>query len=76
MSAAHEPFPLSGVKRTRGSLPKRTEEERKARSEALKRALDLMETITDETDTDENWREVMRGIDEGRPHRPLFKGHY
>ncbi len=76
MSEEHQPTPPPGGKRVGGRRPQPTEEERKARQEALKLALELMETITDETDTDENWREVMRGIDEGRPHRPLFKGHY
>ena len=76
MSTAHNPSQPPIVKRRGGSLPPLTDEQRKARSEALKRALDEIETITDETDTAENWREVMRGIDEGRPHRPLFKGYY
>ena len=36
--------------------------------------LDEIAGMTDETDTDEVWRDVMRGIDESRPHRPLFVG--
>lgn len=39
-------------------------------------ALDELEQITDETDTEEIWAEVFRGIDESRPHRPLFRGMY
>jgi hypothetical protein len=59
-----------------GRLKPLTSEERRARSEALKRALDEMAQISDETDTDEVWRAVFRGIDETRPHRPLFEGQY
>lgn len=39
-------------------------------------ALDRIEQITDKTDTDEVWADVFRGIDEARPHRPLFRGMY
>jgi hypothetical protein len=53
-----------------------SDEERRARSEALDRALDEIAAIGDETDTDEIWADVFRGIDEGRPHRPLFEGYY
>ena len=59
-----------------GQLRPLTAQERKARSEALGRALDDIAEMTDETDTDEVWGEVMRGIDESRPHRPLFEGSY
>jgi hypothetical protein len=53
-----------------------TDQARRARSEALGRALDEIAAMTDETDTDEVWQEVMRDIDETRPHRPLFEGSY
>jgi|GEM_PF-1084450 len=53
-----------------------TAEEWEARRAAALRALDAIAAITDETDTDETWREVFRGIDEGRPHRKLFEGMY
>jgi hypothetical protein len=53
-----------------------TDEERRVRSEALRRALDEIAEIADETDTDEIWADVFRGIDESRPHRPLFEGRY
>ena len=39
-------------------------------------ALAAIETIRDETDTEERWSEIFRGIDEARPHRPLFEGYY
>jgi hypothetical protein len=51
-------------------------EERRSRAEHALAALDRIETMTDETDSDELWAEVMRGIDEGRPERPLFAGRY
>jgi hypothetical protein len=50
------------------------DEEWEARRAAALRALDVIAAITDETDTDETWREVFRGIDGGRPHRKLFEG--
>jgi len=51
-----------------------TDEQRKARSAKLAETIAKMATVTDETDTDEVWRNVFRGIDESRPHRPLFEG--
>jgi hypothetical protein len=53
-----------------------SDEERRARAEHALAALDRIEATTDPTDSDERWREVMRGIDEGRPERPLFEGRY
>lgn len=60
----------------RGRLLPRSEAERKAHSAELARALDAMDALTDDRDTDEVWAEVYRGIDAGRPHRPLFEGQY
>ncbi len=51
-----------------------SDQEQKTRSEALVRALAEIAEMTDETDTDEIWADVFRGIDESRPHRPLFEG--
>ncbi|WP_406698310.1 hypothetical protein V5E97_05565 [Singulisphaera sp. Ch08] len=59
-----------------GRLRPLTAAQRKARSEALARALDQINEITDETDTDETWREIFHSIDEARPDRPLFEGQY
>ena len=73
MAIAPNPTPESAVDPRTGLLLPMTDEVRKARSEALNQVLDELAEITDETDTDENWREVFRGIDEGRPHRPLFR---
>lgn len=52
-----------------------SEEEQRARSDALRRTLRALDKLPDD-DPPELWREVMRGIDEGRPHRPLFEGMY
>ena len=59
-----------------GPIQPLTDQERRARSEALGRALDEIAGMTDETDTDQVWQDVMRGIDENRPHRPQFEGSY
>ncbi|HEY2157889.1 MAG TPA: hypothetical protein VGH33_19830 [Isosphaeraceae bacterium] len=59
-----------------GRLLPISEEERKARSERFQAMLKELETMRGPTDTEERWREFMRGIDEGRPERPLFKGQY
>jgi hypothetical protein len=61
---------------TTGKALPLTNEERRARSEALSRALDEIADVADESDTDEIWADVFRGIDESRPHRPLFEGFY
>jgi hypothetical protein len=53
-----------------------SDQEQKDRSLALAQALAEIAAMTDETDTDEIWAEVFRGVDEGRPHRPLFEGRY
>ena len=54
-----------------------SDEERKARSERLLATLAEIEAMgPGETDTEERWREFMRGIDEGRPERKLFEGQY
>ena len=52
-----------------------SDDERRARSAAGLRALLALAELpdTDPPGTDEL---VMRGIDEGRPHRPLFEGMY
>ena len=76
MAIAPSPVPPAAVDLETGRLRPQTETERRARSAALVRALDDLDRIGDETDTDERWAEVFRGIDEGRPHRPLFQGKY
>jgi hypothetical protein len=64
------------VDRSTGRLKLLTDEERAARTRALSQALDEIAGMTDETDTDEVWRDILCGIDESRPHRPLFEGAY
>jgi hypothetical protein len=58
-----------------GKFKTMTEEEHRRYIESALRRLDEIEQIPDaETDpADEVW---MRGIDEMRPHRPLFKAYY
>jgi superfamily I DNA/RNA helicase len=43
-----------------------TDEERRARSVGLARALDEIAVMTDETDTDEAWERFTRELDEDR----------
>jgi hypothetical protein len=68
--------PSAAIDPSTGRLKPLTDEERAARLEALSRAFDEIDGMTDGTDTDEVWRDVLRGIDESRPHRPLFEGAY
>ena len=62
------------IDRETGRLRPLSGPQRQLRSVALQRALDEIAAITDETDTDAIWDDVLRGIDESRPHRPLFRG--
>jgi hypothetical protein len=56
-----------------GKLIRLTDEERRRRLESARRRLEEVEQMTDE-DPPGAFEEFMRGIDEGRPHRPLFEG--
>ncbi|MFI5457343.1 MAG: hypothetical protein ACHRXM_18010 [Isosphaerales bacterium] len=58
-----------------GKLKMETEEVRRQRLESARRRLREIAEIPDDPDDppDEEW---MRGIDEMRPHRPVFKGSY
>jgi hypothetical protein len=69
-----EPLPPSGLGPD-GKLKLETEDERRQRLESARRLLQEIADIPDEPDDppDEEW---MRGIDEMRPHRPVFKGCY
>ncbi len=58
-----------------GKLPRMSEEERREHLESALRRLDEIEQMTDE-DPPGAFEEFMRGLDEGRPHRPMFKGYY
>ena len=59
-----------------GRLLPISDEERKVRSERVQAMLEELKTMHDPTDSEERWREFMRGIDEGRPERKLFEGQY
>lgn len=65
-----ETIPMPPVSDARGRLTPRTEQEQREASEALNRALDEMSDMTDETDTDEVWRDVDRGADAGEGVEP------
>jgi hypothetical protein len=73
-------IPLSDLPRSAvdsaGRLLPESEAEHRTRLAELARVLAEIDALTDETDTDETWAEVFRGIDAGRPHRPLFEGQY
>jgi hypothetical protein len=70
-----EDLPRSAVT-PEGRLIPETPEEREARSKALLEWLADMDdpNSPNEPDPPEMWDEIMRSIDEGRPHRPLFGG--
>jgi hypothetical protein len=53
------------------------DEERRTWCEAARRRLSEIAGMTDpEGEPSDSMEQMMRGIDEGRPHRPLFKGLY
>lgn len=58
----------------RGHAIPPTEDERRARSEALRRGLEKLRAMPD--DPNESDEEFMRAIDAGRPERPPFKRYY
>ena len=69
-----ESLPTSGLGPD-GKLKIESDEERRQRLESARRRLREIAEIPDEPDDppDEEW---MRGIDDMRPHRPVFKGCY
>lgn len=69
-------FPSVAVDPATGRILPMSEEERAARRSAALRAIKAISQITDETDTDEIWQEMMRDLDAQRPHRKLFEGMY
>ncbi len=77
MAAAHTPIQPPPIDPASHRLRPLSPQERQARTQALAKAFEAMDTIAGgETDSDEVWRQVMQGIDESRPHRPLFEGAY
>jgi hypothetical protein len=70
------PLPPSGLGPD-GKIIHMNEEERRAWCEAACRRLSEIAGMTDpEGEPSDSMERMMRGIDEGRPHRPLFKGLY
>ena len=60
-----------------GRLVSISDEERRARTERARAALAAIEAMgPGPTDEEWRWREILRGIDEGRPERRLFEGQY
>ena len=60
-----------------GRLPRLTEEEHRLYIKSALRRLDEIEQIPDgEDDPPDALEQMMKGIDEMRPHRPLFKEFY
>jgi hypothetical protein len=57
-----------------GKLPRMSDEERRQRLESVRRHLAEIEEMTDD-DPPGAFEEFLRGLDEGRPHRPMFKGY-
>jgi hypothetical protein len=58
-----------------GKLRLESEEERRTRLESVRRRFAEIEQMMDE-DPPGAFEEFMRGLDEGRPHRPMYKGYY
>ncbi len=58
-----------------GKLRKMSEEERQQHLESARRRLAEIDQMTDE-DPPGAFEEFMRGLDQSRPHRPMFKGYY
>jgi hypothetical protein len=60
-----------------GKFNPKTDEERKAWCEAARQRLKEVALMTDEEgEPPDAMEQMMRGINECRPHRPLFKGMY
>jgi hypothetical protein len=58
-----------------GRLRLLTDEERRHHIESARQRLAEIAGMTDD-DPSGAFEDFMRGIDEGRPHRPLFQGMY
>ncbi len=72
--AGHRPLPPSCLG-PGGKLSRLGDEERRQRLESVRRRLAEIDLTTDD-DPPGAIEEFMRGLDEGRPHRPMFKGYY
>jgi hypothetical protein len=58
-----------------GKLLRMSEDQLRQHLESVRRGLAEIDQMTDE-DPPGAYEEFMRGLDNGRPHRPLFKGYY
>ncbi len=58
-----------------GKLRAEDDQERRQRLESISRRLAEIQQMT-EDDPPGAFEDFMRGIDEGRPHRPLFNDYY
>lgn len=74
-SEVKSPIPPSAVD-VRGRLIPESAEARAARSARILAALDWIEAQPATPEDEATWRDVLRGIDEGRPQRKLFEGMY
>jgi hypothetical protein len=60
-------FPPAAIDPTTGRILPISPEELAARRDAAIRTVKAIRQVTDASDTEENWREIFRGIDEARP---------
>ncbi len=58
-----------------GKLRQMSDEERLERLESIRRRMAEIDQMTDD-DPPGAFEEFLRGLDEGRPHRPMYKGYY
>jgi hypothetical protein len=58
-----------------GKMPRMSDEERTRRLESVRQRLAEIEQMDDD-DPPGAYEQFMRGLDEGRPHRPVFEGYY
>lgn len=58
-----------------GKLPRMSDEERRRRLESVRSRMAKIEELTDE-DPPGSFEAFLRGLDEGRPHRPMYKEYY
>ena len=66
-------FPPLSLDPETGRMIPLSQAELEARRDAALRMLKVLHTITDEHDTDENWREACRNIDAPSGHRPFLR---
>lgn len=69
-------FPAARLDPETGRLLPMSQEELETRRDAAMRMLAAIGEITDETDTDERWKDFMRAFDESHRLRPQFDGMY